>query len=153
MSGDRASDSSDSSNDTSRSLLHVLFWTIAVFTSIQVSQYGSLANSFINATPAIITCGIWRFEGIFRIWVGISFLLAVLGGLAVGQLDAFAVIMSGAITFISGILPYIALAIYIRDRMFNSRTRIAIFVLCSSVSAGVSTMSHVRFKLYSYLSS
>jgi hypothetical protein len=75
MSGGQASyASSADSKDTSSSLLDLLFWNIAVFTSIQFSRYGSLANSFIDATPAIITCRVWRFNGVFRVWArGVSF--------------------------------------------------------------------------------
>jgi hypothetical protein len=144
MSGGQASNTSSAdSKDTSTSLLHLLFWNIAVFTSIQVSRYGSLANSFINATPAIITCGVWRFNGVFRVWAGVSFFLTVSGANAVGQHDIVTSIMNGTVTFVAGIMPYIALSIYIPDRMFNSRARIAFIILCSSFSAGVSTISEL----------
>jgi hypothetical protein len=85
--------------DTSSSLLHLLFWTVAILCSIQISRYQTLGLSFVNATPAIISCGVWRFGGLFRVWAGITFLLATIGGYAVGNLDLFTAIVTGSVFF------------------------------------------------------
>lgn len=67
----------------------------------------------------------------------------MLGGLAVGKFGALNIVaISGATTFVAGVLPYLALTIYIPDRLLNSRNRLAFFVGCSVVSGAISTMSN-----------